>query len=122
MGTHPPEHGESVEPFTRQSGPWTIVHSPDGHSAYDRVLGRISAWSLDVTHETGWRIIEHEGESTASIFSPGGLLVAVIEPDMLVPHHQPTLASGRSGLLIDALVAWVHQNAEEFDEPDIEES
>jgi hypothetical protein len=111
-----------VDPFTRQWGPWTIVHSPDGHSAYDRVLGRISAWSLEVTHDSGWRIVEHEGESTANVITPGGLLVAVIEPDAHAPHHRPTLTSGRSGLLIEALVAWVHAHAEEFDEPDIAEA
>lgn len=108
-----------MEPFTRQTGPWTIVHSPDGHSAYDRVLGRLSAWSLEVTHVSGWRIVEHEGETTASIYTPSGLLVAVIDPDAQVPHHQPTLSSGRSGLLVDALTSWVHENAEEFGEPDI---
>ena len=111
-----------VDPFARQMGPWTIVHSPDGHSAYDRVLGRISAWSLEVTHDSGWRIVEHEGESTASIYSPSGLLLAVVDPADEAPDHQPTLASGRSGLLIDALTIWVHRNAENFDEPDIYDS
>ena len=104
-----------MDPFTRQSGPWTIAHRPDGHSAYDRVLGRLSAWSLEVTHEDGWRIVEHEGEQTASIFSPGGLPVAVISPDEYAPHQRPSLTTGRSGLLIVALVAWVHENASEFD-------
>jgi hypothetical protein len=108
-----------MNPFTRQTGPWTIVHSPDGHSAYDRVLGRISAWELVVTHETGWRIVEHEGELTAMVYTPNGLLVGVIEPAEWAPGQRPSLATGRSGLLATALTNWAHQHAEEFDEPDI---
>ncbi|MEI6360844.1 MAG: hypothetical protein WCP95_01815 [Actinomycetes bacterium] len=108
-----------MKPFTRHAGPWTIVHSPAGHSAYDRVLGRISAWSLEVAHETGWRIVEHEGEHTATVYTPGGLLVGVIDPDVIAHDHRPTMTSGRSGLLADALTRWVHDHADEFDESDI---
>jgi hypothetical protein len=118
----PSEHGDPVDPFTRHVGPWTISHAPAGHNAYDRVLGRLSTWALEVTHATGWRIVEHEGASDAQIFSPGGLLVGVIDPDEYAPNHQPTLTSGRSALLTEALVAWAHAHAEEYGEPDIPET
>jgi len=103
-----------MDPFRRQSGPWTIAHEPVGHNAYDRVLGRLSAWALVISHESGWRIVEHEGEATAAIYSPGGLLVGAVVPEELAPDHRPSLTSGRS-----ALVAWTHAHAAEFDETDI---
>jgi len=109
-----------VDPFTRQSGPWTITHRPYGHNAYDRVLGRMTAWAIDVAHETGWRIVEHEGEQTARIYSPDGLLVGVVDPDEDDAHRTPSLA-GRSPLLVRALTDWVHEHADEFGEPDIPE-
>lgn len=110
-----------MDPFSRRSGAWTISHVPAGHSAYDRVLGRLSAWSLEARHDSGWIIVEHEGEYTADIYSPGGLLVAVITPEDQVPPRPPSLTTGRSHLLIDALTAWTRAHADEFDEPDIQD-
>jgi len=108
-----------VDPFTRQSGPWTITHAPARHSTYDRVLGRLATWSLEIGHATGWHIVEHEGETTADIYTPSGLLVAVIRPEDFADPRPPSLTAGRSPVLIDALTAWTHAHAEEFDEPDI---
>lgn len=108
-----------MDPFTRQVGPWTVAHVPAGHSAYDRVLGRLSAWSLEARHDSGWVIVEHEGEPTANVYSPTGLLLAVIVPEEWAPPRPPSLTAGRSPMLIDALTAWVHANAAEYDEPGI---
>jgi hypothetical protein len=108
-----------VEPFTRRSGPWTVSHLPAGHSAYDRVLGRLTAWSLEVAHDSGWRIIAYEGSPEAQVISPGGLLVGVIDPTDYATPRTASLAGARSLLLIDALTAWVHEHADEYDEPDI---
>ena len=109
-----------MDPFTRQSGPWLISHRPYGHNAYDRVLGRMTAWALEVSHETGWRIVEHEGEPTVRIYSPDGLLVGIVDADHLTTDGVPSL-TGRSPLLMRALTAWVHEHADEFGEPDIPE-
>jgi hypothetical protein len=108
-----------VEPFTRQSGAWTISHLPAGHSAYDRVLGRLTSWSLEVAHETGWRMVEHEGDPEARVISPGGILVGVINPTDYAEPQPASLTAVRSQLLIAALTAWVHEHAPDYDEPDI---
>jgi hypothetical protein len=110
-----------MDPFTRRSGPWTVTHVPAGHSAYDRVLGRMTSWSLEVSHDSGWLIVSSEGSTTAHVFSRDGLLVGVIEPDDYAQPYPNPLAATRSQLLMDALTAWTHRHAAEYGEPAIDD-
>ena len=79
----------------------------------------MTAWSLIVEHDTGWRIVEVEGDPEARVITPGGLLVAVLSPEAGPGDARGPLPPLRSDVLAAALTEWVHQHAEEYEEPDI---
>ncbi len=101
-----------MDGLTRRQGPWTITHVPASHSAYDRVLGRMTAWALLVEHDMGWRIVQYEHETEAQIMTPGGYPVGVVDVPGAGPFGPP-----RHDLLIEALRDWVRQHAADYEEP-----
>lgn len=108
-----------MDPITSRKGPWTITHVPAGASAYDRVIGRITPWSMVVAHDSGWSIVEDEGAPTARIVTPAGLLVGVIRVAEYADVTRSPLTTARSDVLSEALTAWTSRHAAEFDEPGI---
>lgn len=106
-----------MEGLTRRQGPWTIQHVPGDTSAYDRVIGRMTPWSVLVEHETtGWRIFQYERDPNAQIVAPSGILVEVVNVDAWAGPRSSPLASTGDRLIV-ALRAWVNLHAEEYDEP-----
>lgn len=110
-----------MEGLTRRQGPWLIQHVPGEKNAYDRVMGRMTPWSVLVEHEaTGWRIFQYERDPNAQIVAPSGILVQVIDVEEWAgPKASPTEPSGER--LIAALRIWVDMHADEYEEPRIQD-
>lgn len=110
-----------MEGLTRRQGPWTIQHVPGEKNAYDRVIGRMTPWSVLVEHETtGWRIFQYERDPKAQIVAPSGILVDVVDVDEWAgPRPSPLTPTGDR--LIVALRTWVSMHAEQYEEPLIDD-
>ena len=106
-----------MEGLTRRQGSWTIQHVPGDKGAYDRVIGRMTPWSVLVEHEpTGWRIFQYERDPKAQIVAPSGILVEVVDVDEWAgPRPSPLTSTGDR--LIVALRSWVNLHAEAYEEP-----